>query len=338
MILVTGATGHLGNVLVRELINTGENVRVFIRPDEALNSLSGLPVQVSKGDVLERDTVMKAMQGVTEVFHLAGIIAIRPGMEKVMYQVNVEGTRNVAEAALENNVRRFVHVSSVHAFRREPLGVTIDENTPLALDSPIGSYDRTKAEGTKVILDLVKRGLNAVIVCPSGLIGAHDYFDSEMGKTLVSFTANKLDFLVEGAYDFVDVRDVVAGMLAARTKGLSGEIYILSGTRVTVEDLHQMAQDTSGRKTAKIKIPISLAMFAVRLLQTLFQWLKIKSRYTVYSLQTLLDNSVFSSHKARTELGYTARPLSEAVTDFLHWFEIHRPKVSRKIKKQSSGM
>jgi dihydroflavonol-4-reductase len=297
MIIVTGATGHLGNVLVRELVNAGEKVRVLIRPGEALDSLSGLPVQVSEGDVLEQETVMKAMQEVTEVFHLAGIIAIRPGMEEVMRQVNVEGTRNVAEAALAKNVHRFVHVSSVHAFRREPLGITIDENTPLALDSPSGSYDRTKAEGTKVILDLVKRGLNAVIVCPSGLIGAHDYFDSEMGKTLVSFTANKLDFLVEGAYDFVDVRDVVAGMLAARAKGLRGEIYILSGSRVTVEDLHQMAQATSGRKTSKIKIPISLAMFAVSLLQTVFQWLKIKSRYTVYSLQTLLDTQFLARRK-----------------------------------------
>jgi dihydroflavonol-4-reductase len=338
MILVTGATGHLGNVLVRELVSAGEIVRVLIRPGEALDSLNGLPVQVSEGDVLEQETVMKAMQDVTEVFHLAGVIAIRPGMEEVMYQVNVEGTRNVAEAALEEGVRRFVHVSSVHAFHREPLGTTINENTPLALDSPIGSYDRTKAEGTKVILDLVKRGLNAVIVCPSGLIGAHDYFDSEMGKTLVSFTENKLDFLVEGAYDFVDVRDVVAGMLAARTKGLSGEIYILSGSRVTVEDLHHMAQATSGRQTAKIKIPIRLAMFAVSILQSLFQWLKIKSRYTVYSLQTLLDNSVFSSQKARTELGYSARPLSEAVTDFLHWFEKHRPEGAQKMKKQVSRL
>ncbi|MDZ4133439.1 MAG: NAD-dependent epimerase/dehydratase family protein, partial [Dethiobacteria bacterium] len=312
MILVTGATGHLGNVLVRELVSAGEKVRVLILPGEALDSLSGLSVQVCEGDVLEQETVMKAMQEVTEVFHLAGIIAIRPGMEEVMRQVNVEGTRNVAEAALGKRVRRFVHVSSVHAFRREPLGTTIDENTPLALDSPIGSYDRTKAEGTKVILDLVERGLNAVIVCPSGLIGAHDYFDSEMGKTLVSFTANKLDFLVDGAYDFVDVRDVVAGILAARTRGLSGEVYILSGSRVTVEDLHQMAQTASGMNTAKIKVPIRLAMFAVKILQTLFQWLKIKSSYTIYSLQTLLDNSVFSSQKARTELGYTARPLNEA--------------------------
>ncbi|MBM4236039.1 MAG: NAD-dependent epimerase/dehydratase family protein [Firmicutes bacterium] len=319
MILVTGASGHLGNVLVRELIAEGEKVRALVYPGEPLNSLQGMLIEVIVGDVLDRDLMNRAMQGVDTVFHLAGIIAIRPGMEELMKRVNVEGTRTVAEVALKNRIRRFIHVSSVHAFRRESPDVVIDESTPLALDGPLGSYDRTKAEGTKIVLDLVKQGLNAIVACPSGIIGLHDYTGSEMGRALISFASKKPDILVDGSYDFVDVRDVVRGLILARDKGVTGEIYILSGARASVENLCLMAQAATGTKSPKIIVPIRFAIFMIGLFQGLVSWLKIKSRYTVYSLQTLLESSAFSSLKARRELGYQARPLTEAIADFINW-------------------
>lgn len=337
MNLVTGATGHLGNVLVRELISGGEKVRVLVPPGESLQPLQGMLIEVIVGDILDREALRKAMQGVKTVFHLAGIIAIRPGMEERMHQVNVEGARNVAEMALECGVERLIHVSSVHAFRREPHGITIDENTPLALDAPYGSYDRTKAEGTKVVLDVAKQGLDAVIVCPSGIIGSHDYLGSEMGRALACFADRRLEILIDGAFDFVDVRDVVFGLLMAREKGEREEIYILSGSRVTIEELHQMAQNASGARGVKLKLPMKLVMFAAQVVQRLFQWLRIKSRFTVYSLQTLLDNSSFSSQKAWRKLGYRPRPLQEAVSDFLHWFNLHRKAAGKKTAKKEAG-
>jgi dihydroflavonol-4-reductase len=333
MILVTGATGHLGNVLVRELVSRGENVRVLILPGESLKPLQGMLIEVIVGDILDREAVGKAMKGISTVFHLAGVIAIRPGMEAIMHRVNVEGARNVAEIALESGVDRLIHVSSVHAFRREPHGTVINEETPLALDSPLGSYDRTKAEGTRAVLDIVEKGLNAVIVCPSGIIGSHDYADSEMGKTLISFIRNKMSILFDGAFDFVDVRDVVKGLILARDKGLSGEIYILSGSQITIEKLHQLTVITSGKNRPYLKVPVKLALFAVSIIQRLFQWLKIKSSYTVYSLQTLIDNSLFSSEKAMHSLGYRSRPLSEAVSDFLAWRQLQQ-----KSKKPITGL
>lgn len=322
MILVTGATGHLGNVLVRELIGRGENVRVLVLPGESLKPLQGMLIEVIVGDILDREVVDKAMKGIKTVFHLAGVIAIRPGMEDIMHRVNVEGARNVAEIALENGVDRLIHVSSVHAFRREPHGTVMNENTPLALDSPSGSYDRTKAEGTRAVLDVAKKGLNAVIVCPSGIIGSHDYSDSEMGKTLTSFIRRKMSILFDGAFDFVDVRDVTKGLILARDRGASGEIYILSGSQITIEKLHQITLNASGKNRPYFKVPVKLALFAVSFIQRFFQWLKIKSSYTVYSLQTLIDNSLFSSEKARHDLGYRPRPLAEAVSDFLAWRQL----------------
>jgi dihydroflavonol-4-reductase len=335
MILVTGAAGHLGNVLVRELIAAGEKVRALVYPGEPLNSLHGMLIEVIVGDVRDRELMHRAMQGVDSVFHLAGIIAIRPGMEELMHQVNVEGTRTVAEVALENKIRRFIHVSSVHAFRRESPAAVVDETTPLALDSPPGSYDRTKAEGTKIILDLVSRGLNAIVVCPSGIIGLHDYTGSEMGKALLSFSNNKPVILVDGSYDFVDVRDVARGLTLAREKGVTGEIYILSGAQASVENLCLMAQAATGTRSSKIMVPIRFAIFCLGLFQGLVSWLKIKSRYTVYSLQALLESSAFSSLKARRELGYQARPLADAVTDFINWTNLVKVKGKETNEKGS---
>jgi dihydroflavonol-4-reductase len=334
MILVTGASGHLGNVLVRELIADGESVRALVYPGEPLQSLQGMLIEVIVGDILDRELLKQAMQGISTVFHLAGVIAIRPGMEEFMTMVNVEGTRNVAEIAHELNIKRMVHVSSVHAFKREPHGTIMDETTPLALDSPAGSYDRTKAEGTKAVLDLVKKGLNAVIACPSGIIGRHDYSGSEMGNALLSFATSRPDIIVNGSFDFVDVRDVARGLILARDKGTTGQIYILSGSRVSVENLRRMAQDATGVKSPKIKIPIRYAIFILSLVEGFVRWLKIKSHYTVYSLQTLMDNSAFSSVKAGRELGYQPRPLNEAVSDFLIWarFKTRITHLGKRVK------
>ena len=319
MILVTGASGHLGNVLIRELLADGEKIRAMVLPGETIEHLLELPVELFYGDILEPVSLRGAMQEVDTVFHLAGVIAIRPGMEDTMRRVNVEGTRNVAEAALECGIKRMIHVSSVHAFRRAPHGVVMDENTPLALDCPAGSYDRTKAEGTRAVLDAVARGLNAVIICPSGIIGRHDYLASEMGRTLLSFTDRLADILVDGSYDFVDVRDVARGLILARDRGKNGEIYILSGSQITIEELHRLAQQSAGIRVAKIKLTAHTARFLVGIAQHFFYWLKIKSRYTIYSLQTLFDNSLFSSQKAFRELGYRPRPLAETVADFITW-------------------
>jgi len=133
MILVTGATGHIGNVLVRELVARGEEVRALVLPGESCDSLKGLPIEMVVGNILDPETLDRWMRGVKLVYHLAGVISIVPGKEELMYRVNVEGARNVARAALKAKAR-MVHTASVHALRREPHGVTMDERTPLALE------------------------------------------------------------------------------------------------------------------------------------------------------------------------------------------------------------
>jgi dihydroflavonol-4-reductase len=166
MILVTGAAGHIGNVLVRELLSDGKKVRALILPGEDISSLEGLDTEVTEGNVLDPISLNKAMKGIDIVFHLAGVISIMPGDNEMMQKVNVEGTKNVLKAAKENGISRFVYTSSIHALSRSWIG-KIDETVPFDPDNLAGGYDRTKAAASLAVLEAAKNGLDAVIVWPN---------------------------------------------------------------------------------------------------------------------------------------------------------------------------
>jgi dihydroflavonol-4-reductase len=325
MILVTGATGHVGNVLVRELLSRKERVRALVLPGENAPSLEGLDVERVEGNVLDPPSLERAMDGVGVVYHLAGVISILPGDEEKMRRVNVDGVRNVARAALGAGVGRLVHASSVHAFRRMPHGVTVDESVPFAPDSPAGAYDRTKAEGTLAVLDEVEQGLDAVIACPSGIIGPYDYLKSEMGQTILDFSRKKIHLLVDGAYDFVDVRDVAKGLTLAAEKGRTGQAYILSGAQVKLGQIRSTAQEIAGNHTPAIIVPFGLAGLVAGLAERFYRLTRTTPRFTSYALQTVRDNSAFSHAKARRELGYHPRPLRESIADTIAWWRAQEP-------------
>lgn len=320
MILVTGATGHIGNVLVRELVSRGEKVRAFLLRGEDASPLEGLAVERVEGNVLEPSSLRGAMEGVHTVFHLAGIITILPGKNDWVHQVNVEGTRNVIRACRESGVKRLVYTSSIHAIRREAAGV-IDESVPFDPDNAVGIYDRSKAHASLAVLKAVEEnGLDAVIVCPTGVIGPYDFLYSEMGAVIRDILHKKLPFLVKGAYDFVDVRDVAVGHILAAEKGRCGQVYILSGERITVEEVVQVVEKNTGQHPPHIQIPFGLARFAARFTPLYYRISKKKPRFTSYSLETLVSNSNIRCEKARRELGFSPRSLQESIRDTVEWF------------------
>ena len=325
MILVTGATGHIGNVLVRELIAKGERVRAMVLPNDNCESIEALDVERVEGNVLDPASLDNAMRGVDKVFHLAGIISIMPGADTLMRKVNVDGVRNTAQAALRAGVQRMVHISSIHALKRMPHGVCVDESVPFAPDSPAGGYDRTKAAGTLALLDTVDEGLDAVIACPTGVIGPYDYLGSEMGNVLLTFARKRLQFLIKGAYDFVDVRDVAQGLIQAADKGRTGETYILSGTRVDIPQIKHVVQDFIGIRTPEIVVPMWLAEFFASFSESFYRVTRAIPKFTRYSLHTVQENCNFSNAKARTELGYAPRPLRETIADSLTWSMAYKP-------------
>jgi dihydroflavonol-4-reductase len=259
------------------------------------------------------------MQGVKGVFHLAGVISIMPGMNDVVRKVNIEGTRNILHVAREMNVGRFVYTSSIHAIKRMEHGV-IDESLPYDPDNPYGEYDRAKAEATLEVQQAAHTGLEAVIACPTGVIGPYDYRGSLMGGVIHTAARSKPTLYVDGAYDFVDVRDVADGLIAAAEKGRSGESYILSGHKISVRYLLETVREITGRRFFAMKIPFDLAKFAALFTPMYYSMAKINPRFTPYSLEVLRSNSNISHAKATRELGYTPRPLYESIRDAVKWF------------------
>ncbi|MDK2980276.1 MAG: hypothetical protein PWQ55_623 [Chloroflexota bacterium] len=319
MILVTGAAGHIGNVLVRELVNDSNHVRAMVLPGEDTTSLKGLPVEIVEGNVLDPISLDKAMQDVDLVFHLAGIISIVPGQNELMRRVNVDGTRNVLAAAQKAQVKRLVYTSSIHALSRDWKG-KIDETVPFDPDNQAGGYDRTKAQASLAVLEAVKQGLDAVIVCPTGVVGPYDYRGSEMGDLLRSWLRLRPHFLIEGAYDFVDVRDVARGQILACQHGQTGEIYILSGGRIRLMEMKRMVQDVLGKHSMTIKVPISLAKFAALFTPLYYRLSRRIPKFTKYSLETVQSNSDISNQKAKRELGYNPRDLLTTIRDTVRWW------------------
>jgi dihydroflavonol-4-reductase len=320
MNLVTGATGHIGNVLVRLLHDRGESVRAMIMPGEDPAPLNGLGVEIIEADVLDYQSLLKAFEHIDVVYHLAGIISILPGKDHMLQAVNVIGTRNVIQAARSAGVRRLVYTSSIHALKRVPDGVLIDESIPFDIEHALNSYDSSKASASLDVLNAVQTGMDAVIVCPTGVIGPYDFRRSELGQLILDCVDLKPMLYVDGAYDFVDVRDVAQGLILAGEKGRCGESYILSGERIEVLDIIKIVQEILGRRLFSLKIPFSMARFTANLTPLYYRLSHVKPRFTSYSLATITSNSFISHNKAHLELGYHPRPLRESLTDTVKWF------------------
>lgn len=319
MWLVTGATGHIGNVLVRKLIERGEKVRALILPNECRESIQGLEIEAVEGDVLHTGSLYESMRDVKGVFHLAGVISIMPGSDEVVRKVNIEGTKNVLRIAKEMKVGKFIYTSSIHAIKRVEKGI-IDETLPYDANNPYGAYDRAKAEATLEVQRAAHAGLDAVIACPTGVIGPYDFRGSLMGGVIHEAAASRPTLYVDGAYDFVDVRDVADGLIAAAEKGKRGESYILSGHKISVRYLLETVREITGKRFFTMKVPFDLAKFAALFTPMYYSVAKVNPRFTPYSLEVLRSNSNISHAKATRELGYGSRPLYESIRDAVKWF------------------
>jgi dihydroflavonol-4-reductase len=315
--LITGGTGRIGNVLLKELCKREEPTRVLVRTTSDLSAIKGCVYEQVVGDILDPDSLDKACKGVDAVFHLAGKINISTYDRNETFDTNVTGTKNVIQACLRNNVRRLVYTSSIHAFSLPPDGQTITEQTPLCSNPDRGLYDCSKAAATEAILHAVEYdGLDAVIVAPTGVIGPYDYRPSYFGKAMLSLLQSGMRISVNGAYNYVDVRDVVAGILAAFEKGKSGEMYILSGDRLTMRDYISYLKEFSGTGASTRYLSERLA----HVIAQLFSFFNKESELTPYSLKTLLSNSQISHEKATRELGFHPRPVKESLKDQYDWF------------------
>jgi len=320
MEIVTGSTGFIGNALVRELLRRGKEVRALVRSTSDISSLEGLEIEKAVWDIHNTDSLMKAFRGADTVYHLAAMISIMPGDWALIRNTNLEGTRKVIDACLKCGVKRLVYTSSIHALKETPVGTVIDENMPFEPNSNRGEYDRSKALASLEVIEAAKDGLDSVVVCPTGVVGPYDFRISAITQTFIDFAGSKMKMTINGAYDFVDVRDVAVGHIMAAEKGKTGQYYILSGERVTMDEMMSMLSEVSGVQPPKYKVPTWLAKTAGIFTPVYYKLANKTPRFTIYSINTLQSNSYISSEKASKELGYNSRPVRKSIEDTFDWF------------------
>jgi len=316
-VAITGASGHIGSCLVRELKKQGALVKVLVH--NFRSDLDELDVELIRGNLLEPESLIPLCEGVDVVFHLAAQIDIGNSSIAQIYDTNVTGTKNIIKAAKYGSVKKFIHFSSIHAFQTEPSHSMLDETRPL-VHSDKTIYEYTKAEGEREVMKAVKEGLDAVILNPTAVIGPFDYRGSLLGQALLKIYQNKLPFLVSGGYNWVDVRDVVAASLQAIESGRMGENYILSGKFCSLEELSVMISKISDCKIPVI-VPVSLARTACPFFKIYSIISKKEPLYTYQSLNILVNSPTnISNAKAVKELKYKPRPLEQTLSDTFDWY------------------
>lgn len=341
--IVTGANGHLGNTIVKQLVAEGKKVRCLVLPDDNINALQGVDCQIIYGDVTVKQSLEPLFDDTADtqvkVIHCAAIVSIASKHNSKVYEVNVNGVKNIADLCLEKKVAKFVHVSSVHAIPEGKKGSVIREIDNFDADKVKGLYAKTKAEASQYILDKAAQGLNACIVHPSGIIGPNDYGHGHITQMILDYLDGRLTTCVKGGYDFVDVRDIAAAVINAAENGKKGECYLLTGHYMSVRDVLNTLADISGKKKIKVMMPMWLAKLTAPLSEVWYRLRKQPPLFTRYSLYTLGVNSNFDSGKAKTALDFNPRPLKDTLRDTVAWLKDHdRLKTygRKKLKKKAS--
>jgi dihydroflavonol-4-reductase len=316
-VAVTGASGHVGANLTRALVDAGHHVRALVRNKR--RGLDGLGLEFVDGTLEDEAGLTRAFFGVERVYHLAARISIAPGDEAEVHATNVVGTRHVVAACLAARVPRLVHFSSIHALAPTPHDLAIDETRPLTSGN-VPPYDRSKAAAEREVLDGIARGLDAVIVNPTAILGPHDYGPSAMGRVLLDLYHRRLPALVDGGFDWVDVRDVVAGAMRAADVAPAGARYLLSGEHRSVRDLAVLVEELTGARAPRLVSPMWLARLGAPFATAAARISRRQPLYTSQSLHALRNHQLVSHDKATRELGYRARPLRETLTAVYDWF------------------
>lgn len=332
--LVTGATGHIGNVLVKKLYKLGHEVHALVMNSDDISIIEPF-ASIIYGDITDKNRLFEIVKDYDVVFHLAGIVEIRLGRKKQLYKVNVEGTKNLLEVCQANKIKRLVYTSSVHAIEEKKNNQLIEE--PLVLDPKRvkGHYAKTKAIATDLILNQTSPELETVVVYPSGIIGPYDYKLSNFGQVFTDYLLGRLTAYLKGGYNFVDVRDVADGIIQAADKGKDKEGYILSGHSIKIKELLDFIAEYTNRKKVKTKLAYWFILSMSYFSEFIFILMRRRPLFTHYSISVLNSNHNFSNEKAKRDLGFETRDIYTSIKDTIDFASTHYlEKVGNKYRKK----
>lgn len=306
--LVTGATGFIGSHLARALARRGDELRLLVRKDADEVLLGGIPFERVTGDITDRRAVRRAVEGVERVFHVAGMTSMRASDADRVFEVNLGGTRLIAEEALAAGVERLIHTSSVAAIGPAPTGGRADERQPFTAGGLGIAYVNSKHEAEGEVLHAAARGLDAVIVNPTFALGPDDRGSSSM-NLVKRFLLRRIPAYVDGGLNIVDVRDVADGHLLADAKGERGERYILGGRNFTLQRLFADLSRICGVPAPPVKLPPRLAVGGA----VVSEQLGLPLGLAVDEARSASLWWTYSSVKAKRDLDFSPRPHEETL-------------------------
>jgi len=318
--LVTGATGFVGAAVARALCRAGWQVRALARPGSDRRNLRQLPIELATGDLHDPASLEKALVGCDALFHVAADYRLGVADPQQLYRTNIEGTRNLLEAARRARLARVIYTSSVAAVGLPADGSPGTEDTPVALADMVGHYKRSKFLAEELVRELVRAGLPAIIVNPSTPIGPGDLKPTPTGQMVLDAAAGRTPAYVDTGLNVVHVDDVAAGHLLAFERGRVGERYVLGGENMSLHEILVQICRLADRHPPRIRLPHAALLPVAYASEALARITGRGTRVTVEAVRMSRKRMYFSSAKAARELGYRWRPPAAAFEDALAWF------------------
>jgi dihydroflavonol-4-reductase len=319
--LVTGASGFLGSHVARLLAERGERVRVLLRPTSQTGLLEGLAVERVSGDLRDPSSLGNALAGVKTVYHVAADYRLWARDPREIYESNVQGTRNLLEAARRAEVEKFVYTSTVGTIAVPRDGKLPDEGTITSIEEMIGDYKRSKWLAEQEARQAATAGLPVVIVNPTAPVGPGDAKPTPTGRIIVDFLNGRMPAYVDTGLNFVPVEDAAAGHLLAAERGRIGERYILGGANLTLKQALEILSQVSGRPAPRMRVPHLLALGAAYADAALSRLVGREPHIPLEGVRMARHSMFVSTEKARTELGFSAGPIAAAFERAVRWYE-----------------
>jgi dihydroflavonol-4-reductase len=318
---VTGATGFVGAAVARMLLAKGHRLRCLTRPGNDRRNLDGLNVELVEGDLGKPESYVAALKDCKALFHVAADYRIWVPDPAAMHRINIDGTRSLMMAALQAGVERIVYTSSVATLGLIGDGTSSDENSPVSFAHMVGVYKQSKYLAEEEVRRLITHHtLPAIIVNPSTPIGPRDIKPTPTGRILVDAARGRVPAYVDTGLNIAHVDDVAKGHWLAYEKGKIGERYILGGENVGLGEILAMVARQVGRKPPTIQLPRQALYPLAYAAEAMARVTKKEPLITRDGLRMAKKKMYFSSDKARQELGYDARPATEAIADAITWF------------------
>jgi dihydroflavonol-4-reductase len=319
-VLVTGGSGFVGSAVAHALAARGFAVSVLVRPSSPRTNLASLACGIVEGDMGDAQSLIRALDGMRYLFHVAADYRLWARNPGDIMRNNLEGTRNVMEAARICGTERIVYTSSVATLK--PLaGAAADETSRLQASDAIGPYKQSKIAAQHLVeTRIAEEDLPAVIVSPSTPVGPRDIRPTPTGRIIVEAASGRMPAFVDTGLNVVHVDDVAEGHIQALERGAIGQNYILGGQDVTLRDLLAVIAQYTGRRPPRIRVPRQ-PLFPLAYAAEAIARLTGKEPFiTADGLRMAKHRMFFSSAKAERELGYKARPYKSGIEDAIGWF------------------